>query len=123
MVKKYLLDTNAVIKLLQDPAPGKFLQDAEWIGISIITLLEFSSFPKLTAQDKKLFDKFLARVDTIDLTSDNETHLDLCISLRKKYKLKLPDAIIAATAISCEAYLVTNDKHFSGIKELKIKSL
>jgi predicted nucleic acid-binding protein len=123
MVKKYLLDTNAVIELLQGSTDSKLLENAEWIGISIITALEFLSFPKLTIHDKKLFNKFSERIEVIDLTILNKTHLNLCINLRKKYKLKLPDAIIAATSISCKSYLITNDKHFSRIKELKIKTL
>ena len=40
------------------------------------------------------------------------------IKLRKKYKIKLPDAIIAATAITYELPLVSADQGFSQIEEL-----
>lgn len=40
------------------------------------------------------------------------------INLRKKYKIKLPDAIIAATAITYELPLVSADQGFSQIEEL-----
>lgn len=38
--------------------------------------------------------------------------------IRKAYRLKLPDAIIAATALFLRATLVTNDKSFLSIKEI-----
>ena len=44
---------------------------------------------------------------------------DLCIGLRKKYKSKLPDAIIAATALAAKATLITrNTSDFKNIKGL-----
>jgi len=46
---------------------------------------------------------------------------DSCIDLRKKYKTKLPDAIIAATALVYEFTLITrNVSDFKNIKNLKI---
>ena len=40
------------------------------------------------------------------------------IEFRKKYKLKLPDAIIAATAQFLNIPLVTADKSFNKINEI-----
>jgi predicted nucleic acid-binding protein len=45
------------------------------------------------------------------------------IEVRKKYKLKLPYAIVAATAITNNATLITNDKEFKKVIGLKIKSI
>lgn len=42
------------------------------------------------------------------------------IELRKKYTIKLPDAIIAATSIIYSIPLVTADKGFSKIEELDL---
>jgi len=45
-------------------------------------------------------------------------------SLRSKYRIKTPDAAIAATAIFTETTLVSrNGKDFKKIKELKFKIL
>jgi len=45
----------------------------------------------------------------------------LTIDLRRKYKIKLPDAVIAATALYYDLILVTrNEKDFEGIKGLEI---
>jgi len=40
--------------------------------------------------------------------------------LRKKYSIKLPDAIVASTSIVYGLPLVTADKAFSKIKELDL---
>ena len=42
------------------------------------------------------------------------------IALRRKYNLKLPDAIIAATSLVHATPLVTADKTFSKIEELDV---
>ena len=45
------------------------------------------------------------------------------IEIRKKHKLKLPDAIIIATAIFLDIEILSNDQQFLKIPELKLKSL
>jgi len=46
---------------------------------------------------------------------------DICIDLRKKYKTKLPDAIIAATALVSKATLITrNTSDFKNIRGLNV---
>jgi predicted nucleic acid-binding protein len=49
---------------------------------------------------------FLSAVTVVDLTDEVKT---LAIALRQQHLLKLPDAIVAATALSLGAQLVTND--------------
>ena len=43
---------------------------------------------------------------------------EIAISIRRKYGLKLPDAIIAATAVYVNIPLLTADKQFSSIDEI-----
>jgi hypothetical protein len=51
--ERYLLDTNAIIALLQgNQQLIELLQDAEWIGISIISQIEFLVFPGLNEADR-----------------------------------------------------------------------
>lgn len=45
---------------------------------------------------------------------------DLTIELRKKYNLKLPDAIIAASAYFNKLPLFTADKDFQKLEEMNI---
>jgi len=44
--ERYLLDTNAIVCLLRgDQALHQRLQRAEWVGISILSQIEFLAFP------------------------------------------------------------------------------
>jgi predicted nucleic acid-binding protein len=118
---RYLLDTNAIIALLQkDPNLIQLFQDAEWVGISVISQLEFLAFSDLSETDIQLFQQFLQRVEIIDLSSENELLIDQIILIRQQYRLKLPDAIIAAMAREKLAKLVTRDAQLSRVTDLII---
>ena len=54
--KRYLLDTNALIALLQGNRELVALtQSADWLGVSVISVLEFLGFDGLAEQDRLLF--------------------------------------------------------------------
>lgn len=119
MGKKYLIDTNVIIDFCAFKIPELY-QDtvAEIIdnspNISIINFLELKSAKSLNRE----IDLFTNYANTIKLEAEiiNKT-----IELRRKYKIKLPDAIIAATAIVYNLTLLThNYKDFIGLKNLKI---
>jgi tRNA(fMet)-specific endonuclease VapC len=66
---RYLLDTNAIVALLQKDANLiQLLQNADWVGISVISQIEFLAFSGLTEADIQLFQQFLQRVEVIDLS-------------------------------------------------------
>ena len=44
----------------------------------------------------------------------------VCIKIRQQYKLKVPDAIIAATAIVYKIPLISSDCDFEKIKEINL---
>jgi hypothetical protein len=114
-----VLDTNAVVSLLtgnRDLAVK--LEGAEYVGISIVSYLEFLAFDGLTDTDRSCFSDFCSRVQIEPLTMDDNRLLQLALELRSRHRLKLPDAIIGATAIARDALLITNDSHFSEIATL-----
>lgn len=118
---RYLLDTNAIIALLQKDANLiQLLQSADWVGISIISQIELLAFSGLSEADKQLFQQFLQRVEVIDLSSQERSLIEQIISIRQQYRLKLPDAIIAAMAIQNSAKLVTRDIQLNKVTELTI---
>lgn len=118
---RYLLDTNAIIALLRrNQQILQPLQNSEWIGISIISQLEFLSFSGLTEDDRQLFNQFLQRIEVIGLNPDQIDLIELAAQLRQKYRLPLPDVIIAATAIRANANLVTADRPLQTIQDLTI---
>jgi tRNA(fMet)-specific endonuclease VapC len=112
--ERLLLDTNAVVALLQgDVRLVQLLRQAEWIGISVISRIEFLVFSGLTESDRQLFQQFLQRVEVVGLAADDTALTEQIIAVRQQYRLKLPDAVIAAMAIRKDAALVTADRGFS----------
>lgn len=69
--KRYLLDTNAIVALLQGTPTLVQLLEAEWVGASIISQIEFLAFPGLSTADLQLFQQFLQRVEVVSLTANN----------------------------------------------------
>ncbi len=122
--KRYLLDTNAIIFLLADNQDiFDVVQEADWLGISIISQLEFLAFSGLSQNDQDLFKQFVQRVNVIDLSSKQPLLIDKIIEIRKQYRLKLPDAIIAASAIQSSSILITADKAFQKVETIKLHLL
>lgn len=119
--KRYLLDTNAIVALLQGiPTLVQLLQDAEWIGISIISQIEFLAFSGLNEADRQLFQQFLQRIEVVSLTASTPQAIEQIIQIRQQYRVKLPDAIIAGTAITAGASLVTADQELAKVSSLPI---
>ena len=120
---KYFYDTNVFIDYFSDRLENLDLFDEKFIienevFISPIVRMELLSHPDITEDEDKLFTELLDNFESVDIDFEVEKET---ILLRRKYKLKLPDAIIAASAILEDAVLVTNDKKdFSRISELKI---
>lgn len=86
----------------------------------MVSYLEFLAYTGITSEDEILFADFCDRIDIIGLSIDELELLNETTRLRREYHLKLPDAIIAATALTKVATLVTADKDFRKLNELKI---
>jgi predicted nucleic acid-binding protein len=57
---RYVLDTNAIVALLRgDYRLVELLSNASWIGISIISQIEFLAFSDLSQDDRNLFRHFV----------------------------------------------------------------
>jgi len=114
--RRFVLDTNAVVSLLAGNSElSAQLETAEYVGISVISYLEFLAFEGLSASDRHCFAEFCKRVDIVSLSHSDNKLIKQTLDLRSNHRLKLPDAIIGATALSRNALLITNDSHFSGI--------
>ncbi|NOU21942.1 MAG: type II toxin-antitoxin system VapC family toxin [Methyloglobulus sp.] len=113
-----VLDTNAVLYFLAgrlvDPLP---LAD---YYISVITEIELLSYPLLNKDEETEIIAFLNDVTVLDLTKDVKKS---AIYFRRHYRLKLPDALIVATAYSLKATLFTNDIKLLNIAELQVQGL
>jgi tRNA(fMet)-specific endonuclease VapC len=85
------------------------------VGISIISQIEFSAFVGLSRSDRKLFQQFLQRVEVMGLSAIETGLIEKIIEVRQQYRLKLPDAMIAAMAIQNSASLMTGDREFAKV--------
>ncbi|MDY6785547.1 MAG: type II toxin-antitoxin system VapC family toxin [Cyanobacteriota bacterium] len=118
---RYVLDTNAIVALLQGNTQlVQLLQNANWIGISVISQIEFLAFSGLSETDRQLFQQFFQRVEVIGLSVSNGELIKKIVEIRQQYRLKLPDAIIAAMTIQNAALLVTADREFSKVTTLTV---
>lgn len=113
----YLLDTNAIIQFLKGNAElVSLLADADFIATAIIAELEYFSFPRLGEEDLQLYQAFRSRIHVYDVPSDDPMFTQLVVNARKRNGMKLPDAIIAATARANDLAILTADDHFKKLK-------
>jgi predicted nucleic acid-binding protein len=126
-IENLVLDTNAAIKLLDDEEKSRFLDEAfpnnEKV-VSLITQIELLGYPDITEEADELIRSFLD--DIVIILPDIEI-IETAIQIRRKRPtLKLPDAVIAASAIALDAVLVTNDNDilkftFPGLKTVRLE--
>ncbi|MBF0180497.1 MAG: type II toxin-antitoxin system VapC family toxin [Magnetococcales bacterium] len=107
----WLLDSNVVIGLLKGNAEAVSLAEFQKLvlsrcAVSQITRMELLGFPGLTESEEQRILAFLndCRVVLLDEAIERQA-----IRLRRTGLFKLPDAIIAATAILWKLKLVTLD--------------
>ena len=118
---RYVLDTNAIVALLQGNSQLiQLLQNADWIGVSVISQIEFLAFSGLSQDDRQLFQLFLQRVEIIGLVASDAALIEKIIEIRLQYRLKLPDAVIAAMAIQNSASLASADTEFAKVTMLTV---
>ena len=118
MAMRRVLDTNIILYLLG----GKLaepLEPAEYY-ISVITELELLSYPHLSNEEEQQIRSFL---DDVTLVGLNEEIRESAIQFRREHHLKLPDAIICATAFVLDASLLSNDTGLHNIPSFEVVSL
>ncbi|MGQ7854014.1 type II toxin-antitoxin system VapC family toxin [Pedobacter sp. WC2501] len=122
----YLWDTNTIIYFLQrqfTSTAEKFIDNivsTNQPAISAITEIELLCWKTATENDLLILRNFIKDSYVYELSQEikNQT-----VEIRKYYNLKLPDAIIAATAIVNELTLITrNAKDFEKILQLKVSN-
>ena len=109
--RRYFLDTNAIVALLAgNRILLEMLNQAEFVATSVICELEYLAFSDLPDEDKELFEQFKDQVYVTDLCSTDARLKEQILALRTEKKLKLPDAIISASAMIQRSVLLTEDK-------------
>jgi len=107
---KIFIDTNIVIYLLNGDETLKNFLNKKEIYISFITELELLSFPGITSNERIIIKKFISDCHVVVF---NTKMKEVIVSLKSQHKTKLPDAIIAASAMVESLSFLTADKGFS----------
>ncbi|MEA5620081.1 type II toxin-antitoxin system VapC family toxin [Cronbergia sp. UHCC 0137] len=116
--KRYVIDTNVTLYLL-----GGRLLNTLPVGefyLSVISEIEMLSYPAISAEEELKIQHFLSQVIVVGLDKDLKNAV---IKLRKQYRLKLPDAIICATALIYDAVLLSNDLQLASVAEISVDTV
>lgn len=120
-----VLDTNILIAYLN--GDERVIQQLiAWrdsdtpLYISPIVRAEILSYPAVSQTDIARIRAFLQQFSSLTLDDDL---VESAALIRRAYRLALPDALIAASALTQGVPLITRDKQFSKIKELKVIKL
>jgi predicted nucleic acid-binding protein len=126
MGAKYLIDTNAVIEFLDGRLPENGIDwleeliDLNLHSMSVINKMELLGYNG-TSSEMNIIKEFCKMTFIVNLS---DVITDETILIRKSFKIKLPDAIIAATAKVFDLTIITrNEKDFIKIPDLKIINL
>ncbi|ACC79573.1 type II toxin-antitoxin system VapC family toxin [Nostoc punctiforme] len=112
------LDTNVVLyflggRLVNPLSSGQYF-------ISVITEIELLSYPSLSLEEETQIVDFLNKIPVVGIDNNIKK---LAIAIWKQHKLRLPDAIIAATAKFLNATLFTNDVRLVNLTEINTQSV
>lgn len=112
-----LADTNVFINLSEgkgDVAP--YLND-KGVYVSIVSEIELLGWYKISTEDVLFFSTLLDDCVLIELIPAIK---EQAIRIKQKHRIKLPDAIIAATAMFLGIPLLTFDTDFAKIDGLDL---
>jgi len=111
------VDTNILIDLSEGKHQISNYLDGNSIHISVITEIELLGWPRISQAHKEYFGKLIEECHVVELSSAIK---NLTIELKQKHKIKLPDAVIAASALYLDVPLLTRDVAFEKIKSLNL---
>ena len=122
MATKHLIDTSIAIKYLNQTLPINGVAFIDGFintdcTISFISEIELQVWNPPDPNDIIVYEQFVSQSDIIGI---NSAIISETIAIRKNYKLRIADAIIAATALNFDLTLVAdNDNDFLRIPSLK----
>ncbi len=114
---KIFIDTNIAIYLLAGDTSLAEILNQKRLYLSFITQLELLGYQGLTMHQEQQIEYMLENCVIIDINNKIKQEV---INLRRKHSVKLPDCIVAATALYMDIPLITSDKGFNKIEELNL---
>jgi len=104
--KKALFDSNIIIYLSKREIDLSYIDQFDELFISVITYMEILGYSFTNVEEEKFIRKLLSIFHIVFI---NQTIADLTIEIRKTRRIKLPDAVILATAVAENIQLVSRD--------------
>jgi hypothetical protein len=117
----YLLDTNVVIDFCNAKLPSKAKNLLSGIdpAISVITRIELFASSKIPDKERRALEGFV-NISTV-YDNINQAIVLRAIGIRQQHNIKLPDSIIAATALVNNQILISrNTSDFQNIEGLQL---
>lgn len=106
---KIILDTNVIIFASKQIIDfRKILENSDELYVSIITYMEVYGYEFEEEAEKEAIDLFFEGLEVIDINREIAEQV-VIYRKNKNKKIKLPDAIILATAKYLNAELITDD--------------
>lgn len=114
-----LLDSNIIIYAAQPDYPFlRALIAEQEVFISQLSYLEMLGYHRLSETEKQYFLEFFEQFDLLEISP---SIILPATQLRQQKAMSVGDAIIAATALSCDFVLITrNVKDFAWITNLSV---
>ena len=121
MGKRYLIDSNILIEFV-----GKLLPETASISLSTIIDADFniSFINKIEVLGHHSADEaWINFINQASVIAADDDIIEQTIQIRKKHKIKLPDALVAATAVVNNLILLSrNIQDFKGIDNLEVEN-
>lgn len=111
------VDTNVLINLAEGRSGVDQYLESNNLFVSVVSEIELLGWHKITTSQKNYFKSLLNDCSVVGITNPVK---ELSIQLKQKHKVKLPDAIIAASALHLGTPLLTFDKGFEKFKDLDL---
>jgi predicted nucleic acid-binding protein len=112
-----LLDTNVAIRLLRGDPETVAILTGRALGISVISKIELLAWPGADENALAAIASFVNDLAVLELSDPIAIRT---AEIRRGKLLKLPDAIIAATALVNNIPLATGDSDFRRVDGLQI---
>lgn len=112
-----LIDTNIALYLLGGDPKLADLLDNVVLHLSFISELELLSYPDLTAENQREVEQFIGDCLIINITKPIKKQ---AVAIHKNTDLKLPDALIAGSAIVEQLPFLSADKDFERVDDLHL---
>lgn len=117
-----VIDTNIIIACLKaEPdavvALSELKKEGRALLISSVTVAEVLAIPALNEAELNRIRDFLRNFISIPF---NDNIAEVAALIRRKYRLEIPDAAIAATALINRDTLITRDRQFKKVSEIAV---